>query len=740
MKNILTLLREQKKITLHDMSRKLEISKDEVCSYEQDPDSISRKLFKKWADIFELTTFELDQIIKEAILDHDDWKILSSVPYAKFDQVIKNFILHLTNIKSNENEEWMPESYMTSRLIQAVKLKSQRPNLVLSGAFDTGKSRVANALLGTDKLPTRFQPATATTTCVRHLSLRPKWFGNDLCWIFKQNFDFKKWEDFDYCKQFVLARGNFDTLAKYGVHNYESKTVTIGGAIAFLDAKILEGCTIWDSPGYGNDGGIVAPSENLAQSDSNKADYAIQNSDILLYLSNAKGFLAGSDFTALSRALDSLPLYEADIPEFPLLGNLYIIASQADDSIHEASLKEILNKGSKRFASLFDKALLRRYSKTGRKVSDIDVRNRFFSFWFETPKRRERLGSNLQKLLVEQMPQIIAKQTMNVIHQFQDDADRYCRQQVLTYSGLIEKTNEWKEWYSNLTGHNSHNHLNRVRNEKIKIELIIRESKDKAILRLRQEYYEITKQERLSGEINQKYDNRNDAKDAAAYILEEIKDVVIKSNETLAKSLQNHIDSFLILNAEPFNKRSDLPSNFDPELGFISALERANREMIGALEYWVSAHSSSIASSSNARFIYSFFSNSIVANLANLAANLAYRIGLKVIGKYIDKFVGWITGKKWYDRVAEGIIEGLKDEMVLSKFENPVSEFWNDTSAAFEIGAEGTMNEYNTYIRDLGRFINKKSSSVNELAQRKDYFKAKSEFYKNLKLPESLLK
>ena len=59
-------------------------------------------------------------------------------------------------------------------LKKQLKLYQQKPNVVLTGGFDAGKSHMANALLGSKNLPVGYQPATRVITFIRHIEDRPR--------------------------------------------------------------------------------------------------------------------------------------------------------------------------------------------------------------------------------------------------------------------------------------------------------------------------------------------------------------------------------------------------------------------------------------------------------------------------------------------------------------------------------------------------------------------------------------
>lgn len=87
-----------------------------------------------------------------------------------------------------------------------------------------------------------------------------------------------------------------------------------------------------DLPGYSDQ-----PDE--VSKDSEKANSAALIADVLLYASQAKGHINGQDMRRLSNFLQLLPAPENECSIFPTLGNLFIVATDADPTILDHQLK-----------------------------------------------------------------------------------------------------------------------------------------------------------------------------------------------------------------------------------------------------------------------------------------------------------------------------------------------------------------------------------------------------------------
>ena len=60
-------------------------------------------------------------------------------------------------------------------LKQAIRKYDHKPNIVFAGRFDTGKSYLANQLLGGEFLPSKHQPTTRLLSIIRDISEKPTW-------------------------------------------------------------------------------------------------------------------------------------------------------------------------------------------------------------------------------------------------------------------------------------------------------------------------------------------------------------------------------------------------------------------------------------------------------------------------------------------------------------------------------------------------------------------------------------
>ncbi len=249
----------------------------------------------------------------------------------------------------------------------------------------------------------------------------------------------EKWDDKPHCIENRLLAGSWDTLEQQATlkgrtdNNDEGE----GSVLAFVDAPLLHSCVLVDLPGYDDTMTNAAVIDKLGR-----------RAFILFYLFPATGFLDGGDFARLSHLLRPLPHYEEIEANFPVLGNLFFVASQAHTKIKTSQLEdEILRGGSEAFYKHFKGNLLAQLSSLGRSISREDVAARFFSFYEEIPGRRQKLEKTLHPLLGTQLPSKKERSAEKEILEFKKQGPVAYSQRIIGYEKDLKDRNEAKRRY-----------------------------------------------------------------------------------------------------------------------------------------------------------------------------------------------------------------------------------------------------------------------------------------------------
>ena len=328
-------------MTQQQLAGRLSLTPSQVSHYELNPQNVPVMLLLRWLQACgadqDLRTESINLMISQG-LDVGD-------PYSS----IRRRLTLLARELEAERPTPIPKELGKSvpdpnEFVASLKTWKLKPNVLIAGRFDAGKSRLANYFLGSNDLPCHYQPTTGLVTYIRHVEDRPSWQREEV-WIMGDAFNPFKWDDEQHCTASKIVAGSFDTLRAYCDAGGNHETQTGGGeaqsALVYMDAQVLLACNLIDLPGYGDN--------DLQERLLSFSGYLPGFLDILIYLAPAKGFLDTLDFHHLSSLLAALPAPEDVDPGFPRYANLFIVASQADPSVKD-DLPAILERGSKRLA------------------------------------------------------------------------------------------------------------------------------------------------------------------------------------------------------------------------------------------------------------------------------------------------------------------------------------------------------------------------------------------------------
>jgi transcriptional regulator with XRE-family HTH domain len=168
-------VRERVGLSQAELATILGLSQTQVSQYEQDPGAIPTELLLRWAQALgtDIQTLLVSGVPLPSPVDAGD-------PYLELRRDLNLLEQYVTDY-SPDGELNIPNKPLTPNdVIKKIPCYRQKPNLVLVGRFDSGKSRLANALMGAKILPSQYQPATRVITFVRHISDRPSWFQDQV--------------------------------------------------------------------------------------------------------------------------------------------------------------------------------------------------------------------------------------------------------------------------------------------------------------------------------------------------------------------------------------------------------------------------------------------------------------------------------------------------------------------------------------------------------------------------------
>ncbi|NJL41876.1 MAG: hypothetical protein HC899_38320 [Leptolyngbyaceae cyanobacterium SM1_4_3] len=305
-----------------------------------------------------------------------------------------------------------------------------KPNIVLVGHYDTGKSYLANQLLGGEFLPSDHQPTTRLVSIIRHISEKPAWQKDEVCFLQKDfwrngdeyQFSLSNLNDESRYQEYCKRESTLTSLHEHGVFFYGRrkqekmlKQLEVHTAVIYIDSPLLLSCNIIDTPGFSD--------STIEDSDKERFQPITDLMDILIYTSGSNGFMDSRDQAYLKYLLSHSDKGFEKFSQHPSLGNVFIVCTLASpDLISDASLRSVLESGADRLsAQIKESSILRELeSKTGRTYSipEPDLDERFYSFWAQEKNRCARLLESLSNYLGRVLPNTYMYNFENDVNEF----------------------------------------------------------------------------------------------------------------------------------------------------------------------------------------------------------------------------------------------------------------------------------------------------------------------------------
>lgn len=709
------------KLTQAELAELIGVRQDRISRLEQNLDSISLEelviLSKKTGkSLDEITNYKKNVINKLEV--KDSW---SKVRYIK--NTVINYIKDYSP-KNNLNYENKIENLR--RDIEGI---ARKPRIVFSGKSDSGKSTMINALLGKEKMPTNWTPTTSIIVYVKDILDRPAYMEEEL-WIFKKGKN-KEWDDtrlYDekYCREWKVAGGNAEMLSQYGVRKGEEYNKDIGSAVLFIDSPILKNCDILDIPG------ITAGIE----SDNIAASQAKLKADVLVYLSQASGFLQTEDANYLKEALEVLsPLEKTEGTALSPMSNLFVVATHAHHVIPRTDLKKICDSGCNRFTKTLPESFWERYSNSSKKLfSEKDLRKRFFTYTTDIEDLREDFEKEL-KNTIENLPKLLENKIFNLAKDYAKNESKKMSDEVIKYEKLINERDAYSKRLEDIKKNEpKRKFLLEENNRNVKNKIFDLDSETKK--KFREDFNQMLTEENIVKIIDRRgYKNKKaDLEELGSYISSEVQDIYRKNLEKTTEKFKDTMDEYLVetqKSLELANNSNNMNINldFDFKSAFIGGL--AGAATLGGLAFWASTLGNLGAYILVAKgvSVLSALGISIAGGTATATAFVASIGGPITLGIAAALLVGvaiWgFFSDSWKKKIAKKIIEEIKKSV--AKYEDAITQYWLDTENGFDIAKNKMEEEWEKYINNLENElynydINKLKENLRNAKEVKDFF------------------
>ena len=683
------------KLTQAELAELIGVRQDRISRLEQNLDTISLEelvvLSKKTGkSLDEITNYKRD--IPNKLEVKDSW---NKVRYIK--STIINYIKDYSP-KNNLNYE-----SKIGELRKNIEAIARKPRIVFSGKSDSGKSTLINALLGKEKMPTNWTPTTSIIVYVKDILDRPAYMEEEL-WIFKKGKN-EEWDDtrlYDekYCREWKIAGGNAEMLSQYGVRKGEEYNKDIGSAVLFIDSPILKNCDILDIPGI--TAGI--DSDNIA------ASQAKLKADVLVYLSQASGFLQTEDANYLKEALEVLPpLEKIEGTGLSPMSNLFVVATHAHHINPRTDLKKICDSGCDRFTNTLPESFWKRYSNNSKKLfSEKDLRKRFFTYTTDIEDLREDFEKEL-KNTIENLPKLLENEVFNLTKEYAKSESSEMKREIENYEKLINKREDCSKLLEEIKKNEPKRKFSleeNNRNVKNRIFDLDTETKRK----FKEDFNQMLTEENIIKIIDKRgYKNKKaDLEELGSYISSEIQDIYRKNLEKTTEKFKDTMDEYLVetqKSLELTNSSSgiNIDLDFDFKSAFIGGL--AGAATLGGLAFWASTLGNLGAYILVAKgvSVLSALGISIAGGTATATAFVASIGGPITLGIAAALLVGvaiWgIFSDSWKKKIAKKIIEEFKKHV--TKYDEAITQYWLDTENGFDIAKNKMEEEWEKYINNL---------------------------------------
>ena len=627
--------------------------------------------------------------VVEKFVSKDNWQKADFTKKTLFTYIDDN--LDKLNISNELKEKYLDE------LQEGLNQNLIKPKISFVGRSDTGKSTLINSLLGENMMPASWTPTTSIAVYLKHSNDRPSFIKNTVC-IFSSTLDGKDiWNERriyekEYFEAWKIAEGDIDLLLQYGTRQGGKQLEKAGAAIVFIDAPILLNCDIIDLPGFGTE----------QESDDIITFNTAKQADILIYLSQASGFMRIEDINYLKENIRALPPLENEDNKLPKLANLLIVASQAHNVNYgnRDDLRLILDNGCERFLeSISDDYWSIRSTVTKKEYSIKDLRDRFVTYTRDIPDLCKDFEQKL-KIVIEELPLLINEKARKFAKNYIDSKKIGLENELQKYEDLITQ----RDRYVDLINEIEKTELSRKQDNSKKVEDIRNKISDlkhetiddfsdycsktitvDSIVKMIKEKKIKNKKESVECFVSQFQDT----------ITSKAADILQAKTDELTPVIREYVQSFSNSISQKFDK-ANLKVDFDVGHTFASII--ASIGVIGGLGTYLLADALLIYSS------WAFFAGiggSICAG-ATVFGPIGIMVGALIFaGMGIAKLLGFT----WEKNVAKKLVSQYEKNKVSDKYREAMNKYWDDTTNAFNKSVIELNKQWDDYVSRLREMV-----------------------------------
>lgn len=629
-----------------------------------------------------------------------------------------------------------------ARLRAGINESVVKPKIAIVGRSDTGKSTLINTLLGVEGMPTAWTPTTSIAVYIKHVSDRPDFIQDD-AWIFASELDGEQlWnerrlQDEEYCNRWKIAGGGIDLLRSYGTRQGEHHEVTAGSAVIFVDSPVLNTCDIIDLPGFGTQ----------RESDDDITFSVTQSAQIVIYLSQANGFMRIEDIAYLQRNIATLPIWECkDANTLKPLANLFVVASQAHTVNHgnREDLKTILDVGCQELEeTLPDGYWKDRMDISGYLYEDNghkELRDRFFTYTTDIPELCEVFNSQLKEV-IETLPLIIDARTKEFVRQYVRERKPNLEHEIEKYEGIIAD----REKYERLLREIEENELKRRQDNNKRREKIL-ESIESSRVELLEDFGDyIAKTINTEALVEQMKaaQVKNKKEDIERFVLKLQNQIQYTCNEHLkerTKMIGQSVEKYVADYADSISscaERGAVKADFNASWAFASALTKivGASAVIGGTGACIASFATAMSIVTSSTWLLSAGAGmqGIAGALSIMSVSPLAPIGVAV-GLALVASMGAVKlfGGGWEKSVAKKIVSQFDEQDVELQYQNAINNFFDQVKDGFWSASSEMEKDFQSYVEDLREIVH--STDVETLENKIMSLKNLTLFFDNIPL------
>lgn len=479
----------------------------------------------------------------------------------------------------------------------------------------------------------------------------------------------------------------------------------------------MNNCDIIDLPGFGTD----------VESDDTITFKNSQQADIILYLSQANGFMCQEDIEYLKANIKSLPIYERrGENDLKPLDNFFVIASQAHTVNYGnvAELTKILKAGCESLAnSLPPHYWASRQDVSSYNENDYQAKlpSRFFTYTMDIPALCRNFQDEFQRVL-ETLPVVIDERAKAAVREYVSAREPNLSAEIIKYE---EISKEREKFVALLRDIESNETDRRVKNENSRqdVHRVIDNQEHESILRFNDYCWKMVDVEKIVELLKEKKikNNKKQIEQFSSQFLgmiqQEVETILTEKSAKLSETVSDYIQDFT-LSIEPSYANQSLKVDFDAGWAFASKLSTAG--LVGGLTGGVAG----VAAIALLPFSALMGAAGTAAMVGVALGPVGIAAGLLVAGALgISK----LFGGGWEKKVAKNLMESFEKNDIQAKYQEAIENYWREAKKAFDDSANELEVKWNAHVEELRKAVNE--YDVDELEQKlfslrriKDFF------------------